>query len=67
MILYSISELGYILENMEKNFIYVEYTNELKRRFKEHAEGKTQSTKSYRPLTLSTYVAVTTEEKAKNL
>ena len=57
----------YALENRDKNFLHIGYSNDLKRRFKEHAEGKTQSTKSYRPLTLSAYVAVTTEEKAKNL
>lgn len=57
----------YVIENPEKEFLYIGYTNDLKRRIKEHSEGKTQSTKGYRPFKLSAYVAVTTKEKAKKL
>ncbi len=57
----------YALENTNKNFIYVGFTNDINRRVKEHSDGKTQSTKTYRPLTLVTYVAVTSKEKAIRL
>ncbi|MBC8322791.1 MAG: GIY-YIG nuclease family protein [Candidatus Marinimicrobia bacterium] len=57
----------YALENKKKNFIYIGYTNDLKRRIREHFDGKTQSTKAYLPLRLSAYIAVTTEQKAKRL
>ncbi|MFQ6678819.1 MAG: GIY-YIG nuclease family protein [Fidelibacterota bacterium] len=38
----------YALENKEKNFLYIGYSNNLTRRLKEHSDGKTQSTKAYR-------------------
>lgn len=57
----------YALENKSKNFIYVGYTNNIQRRFKEHSNGETQSTKAFLPLTLATYVAVPTKAKAKSL
>ena len=37
------------------------------RRMLEHTQGVCQSTKAYRPLQLIGYVAVLTEEKARNL
>ncbi len=57
----------YALENNNKSFIYIGYTNDLNRRIIEHSDGKTQSTKAFLPLKLSAYVAVTTEQKAKRL
>jgi len=57
----------YALENLDKNFLYVGYSKNLKRRLKEHSDGKTQSTKAYRPFNLCAYVGVTTEPKAKRL
>ena len=58
----------YILESKsKKNWIYIGFTNNLKRRFSEHTEGKSLSTKAYSPLYLKAYIAVKTEEKAREL
>ncbi len=40
----------YAIENEEKNFVYVGYTHNIKRRFAKHSGGKVQSTKAYLPL-----------------
>ncbi len=42
----------YILKSEGRNWFYVGSTNDLTRCIKEHENGKVQSTKSYRPLTL---------------
>jgi putative endonuclease len=47
--------------------IYVGSTNDLKRRIKSHQEGQVQSTKTYCPAKLRSYVAVETEIKAREL
>lgn len=57
----------YFLENKEKNYLYVGSTANLRKRFVEHNNGKNQLTKSYIPLMLSAYIAVTTEIQARNL
>lgn len=45
----------YILKNEENNNFYTGYTSDLKRRFEEHCEGKTKSTKNRGKLTLVYY------------
>lgn len=55
----------YILHNQARNFIYIGYSENLKRRFQEHNEGKTKSTKSYKPLDLIFYEAYPTKPDAK--
>ena len=45
------------LLHLSNNKIYAGYTDNLKRRFKEHQLGKIKSTKNYRPLQLIFYEA----------
>ena len=47
----------YILYNRKKNFIYIGYSEDLKQRFVEHNDGRSKSTKAYRPLELIHYEA----------
>src|SRR5688572_13269500 len=47
--------------------IYVGSTNDLKRRFSSHRAGYVLSTKAYLPVVLISYVAVKTEEHAREL
>jgi len=47
--------------------IYVGSTNNLKRRFSSHQAGYVLSTKAYLPILLRSYVAVETEEHAREL
>ena len=44
---------------------YVGLTSDLKRRLKEHNEGKSAHTARFRPWALKTYIAFTDEKKAK--
>ena len=55
------------MDNVEKDFMYVGSTDNLKRRLDEHNRGLCQSTKAYRPLELNAYIAVLTENKAREL
>ena len=57
----------YVLKSIEKDFTYIGSTGDLKRRFNEHNNGESQSTKHYRPFRLVMYVAVETEKKAREL
>lgn len=47
--------------------IYVGSTSDLKRRFASHQSGQVISTKSYLPAVLKSYVAVETEDHAREL
>ncbi|MBI2256190.1 MAG: GIY-YIG nuclease family protein [Proteobacteria bacterium] len=47
--------------------VYVGSTNDLKRRFASHQNGQVLSTKPYLPAILKSYVAVETEEHAREL
>ena len=55
----------YILKSLVKDFIYVGYTTDLKKRFKEHNSGSEFSTKSYIPFELIHYEAYRNEKDAK--
>lgn len=57
----------YALRSLSKDFLYVGSTNSLERRFTEHNEGLVQSTKAYRPFKIAAFVAVETEQKAREL
>lgn len=56
----------YFLE-LRNNNIYVGSTNDLKRRKASHDNGNVKSTKAYLPAILKSYIAVETEEIARNL
>lgn len=56
----------YFLE-LSNGDIYVGATPDLKRRFNSHQNGHVISTKTYVPVKLKSYVAVETENKAREL
>jgi putative endonuclease len=56
----------YFLE-LANDDIYVGSTNDLKRRFASHRAGQVASTRAYQPAKLRSYVAVETEEHAREL
>ena len=47
----------YVLRSLNKNFIYVGFTTDLRRRLKEHNNQEELSTKHYAPLELIHYEA----------
>ena len=49
----------------DKEFYYIGSTNDLRRRFKEHNDGKTFSTKRFRPFDLVYYEAYKAEKDAR--
>ena len=57
----------YCLENSKRNYLYVGSTNDLQRRLAEHKQGKSKATKPYLPLELTGYIALSSEEKVRNL
>jgi putative endonuclease len=57
----------YVLQSKTKPFRYVGSTTNITRRLWEHNQGLSQSTKAYRPLIVEAYVAVGTEERAREL
>ena len=57
----------YVIKSKNFPFIYVGITQDVERRLKEHNDGKSLSTKAYKPYTLETYIAVQTSYKARKL
>ncbi|MBU1016568.1 MAG: GIY-YIG nuclease family protein [Patescibacteria group bacterium] len=55
----------YLLQSKNKNFFYVGFTTDLKRRFKEHNNKEELSTKHYAPFDLIHYEAYKNEKDAK--
>ena len=55
----------YVLHNPQKNFIYIGYSENLKKRYQEHNLGKVKSTKAYKPLKLIFYEAYIARSDAK--
>jgi putative endonuclease len=55
----------YVLQSETHDFIYIGFTNNLKRRFKEHNLGKVLSTDHYHPLVLIHYEAYKNRKDAK--
>jgi len=55
----------YILHNSIKNFIYIGYSEDLKKRFESHNKGRNKSTKAYVPLELIHYEAYKNMADAK--
>ncbi len=57
----------YILKSMKDGRHYVGSANDLKRRWREHTEGKCESTRHRRPLQMEAYIAVRQEAVARSL
>ena len=55
----------YILLSLKDKKIYIGYSNNLKRRFQEHLEGKVKSTKGRLPVKLIYYEAFLSETDAR--
>ena len=55
----------YVLKSINNNFIYVGYTEDLRRRFKEHNSFKGPSTKKYAPFEIIHYEAYRNSKDAK--
>lgn len=56
----------YILQSLKNNSLYIGYTTDLKRRFKQHNDGKSSATKPFRPYKLIFYEAFLSRIDAKN-
>lgn len=54
----------YVLISKKDKKLYIGYTDDLRKRFKEHLEGKVNSTKSRRPFELVYYEACTNKNKS---
>ena len=57
----------YFLKSINQDFYYIGSTSDVKRRFFEHNDGKSQSTKHYAPFELVSYIAVKTRKQANDL
>lgn len=55
----------YLLKSKIKNWLYVGYTGNLKKRFEEHQQGLSKATKPYRPFGLVFYEAYKSKADAK--
>lgn len=55
----------YVLKSMRDKKLYFGSTNDLKKRIKEHSEGKVESTRNRRPLILVYYEAYKSEKDAR--
>lgn len=55
----------YVLQSLNYDFIYVGFTEDLKRRFEEHNNQEELSTKHYAPFELIHYEAYKNEKDAK--
>ncbi len=55
----------YVLKSEKDGNLYIGSTNDLQKRFKEHNEGKIQSTKSRKPFCLAYYEAYKSERDAR--
>ena len=56
----------YFLE-LANGDVYVGSTNDLRRRIRSHERGRVTSTKAHLPLTLKSYIAVQSDETARQL
>lgn len=57
----------YILRSLKDQHLYIGFTNDLKRRMKEHEHGKNTSTAKRLPIKLESYIAVSTKKQAMEL
>jgi putative endonuclease len=56
----------YILQSKKDNSLYIGYTSDLIKRFKQHNTGESQATKPFRPYKLIFYEAFLNRIDAKN-
>ena len=56
----------YILQSQKNNSLYIGYTSDLRKRFKQHNNGESQATKPFRPYKLIFYEAFLNRIDAKN-
>jgi len=56
----------YILQSQKDNSLYIGYTSDLRKRFKQHNAGESQATKPFRPYKLIFYEAFLDRIDAKN-
>ena len=56
----------YILQSQKNNSLYIGYTSDLKKRFKEHNLGESKATKPFIPYKLIFYEAFLNKTDAKN-
>ncbi|OGG25770.1 hypothetical protein A2960_05035 [Candidatus Gottesmanbacteria bacterium RIFCSPLOWO2_01_FULL_39_12b] len=57
---------AYILRSLKNSSLYIGYTSDLKKRFKEHNSGKNSATKPFIPYKLIFYEAFLNRIDAKN-
>lgn len=57
----------YILKSVRKDWRYVGYTSDLRKRFREHNQGNVSSTIKHCPFKISSYIAVEDKEIAISL
>ncbi len=55
----------YVIKSKKKNWVYIGFTSDLRKRFREHNLGKVRVTKSNRPFTLIYYEAYRDESDAR--
>lgn len=55
----------YILQSEKNNSLYIGYTSDLRKRVKEHNDGKSQATRPFRPYKLIFYEAFLNKIDAK--
>ncbi len=56
----------YVLKSLKDGHLYTGYTNDLRKRFKEHNEGKSTYTKKRGPYKIIYYEACLSEEDARS-
>ena len=56
----------YILQSKKDNSLYIGYTSDLRKRFKQHNDGESQATKPFRPYKLIFYEAFLNRIDAKH-
>lgn len=56
----------YLLQSLKSGNMYTGYTNDLRKRFKQHNDGKSTYTKAHRPYKLTYYEACINESDAKS-
>lgn len=54
----------YVLKSIKDGKLYIGWTDDLKKRFKNHNQGKVDATKNRTPFTLIYYEACKSKEKA---